>query len=369
MKIVLVSSVLLSALFMACSLAQAAEAPNALWLHPKCEKLPTNTLGPFVRLGDGTLFAVDETQGLVSRDNGKTWGAASSFAIAPNVKASGERALIRTRDGVIILAFLNAGDMVWKWNEAKKDADPGTRLPTCAVRSLDEGKTWQDLQVLHEEWSGCIRNMIQTRSGRVIFTAMKLLNNPGRHCALTYVSDDNGKTWQHSNIIDLGGNGHHDGATEGTIEQLNDGRIWQLIRTNLDRFWEAFSDDEGLSWRVIQPSNIDASSSPGLLKRLASGRLLLVWNRLYPEGKNTYPRTEKNGQWSSVPASVHRAELSIAFSEDDGKTWSKPVVLARQQGVSLAYPYVFEHEPGELWITTMQGDVRVSLRETDFLNK
>jgi hypothetical protein len=34
--------------------------------------------------------------------------------------------------------------------------------------------------------------MIQTRKGRVILTAMKLLNNPGRHSVLTYVTDDNG---------------------------------------------------------------------------------------------------------------------------------------------------------------------------------
>ena len=47
------------------------------------------------------------------------------------------------------------------------------------------------------------------------------------------------------------------------------------VRTNLDRFWEAFSDD-GRYWREVRPSTIDASSSPGFVLRLASGRKVLA---------------------------------------------------------------------------------------------
>ena len=72
------------------------------------------------------------------------------------------------------------------------------------------------------------------------------------------------------NIIDLGGHGHHDGAMEPTMVELSDGRLWMLIRTNLDRFWSAFSSDQGLSWRVIRPSDIDTSSAPAAMARLAS---------------------------------------------------------------------------------------------------
>ena len=75
---------------------------------------------------------------------------------------------------------------------------------------------------------------------------------------------------------------------EATVAELSNGRLLMLIRTNLDRFWEAYSDDGGRYWREIRPSQIDASSSPGYLIRLASGRLALVWNRLYPEGKKQH---------------------------------------------------------------------------------
>ena len=67
--------------------------------------------------------------------------------------------------------------------------------------------------------------------------------------------------------------------------------------------------------------------------------------------------------------SNHRLELSIKFSDDDGKTWTQPVVIARNAQGWLAYPYLFEAQPGELWITTMQGGLRVKLKEQDFVGK
>ena len=120
---------------------------------------------------------------------------------------------------------------------------------------------------------------------------------------------------------------------------------------------------------MIHPSQIDASSAPGYLLRLASGRLALVWNCLCPEGKTKVARRGGSGQLSDVQASWQRDELSLAFSEDDGKTWTKPVVIARRTGGGLSYPYMFERRAGELWaITRFSFRVWLSLREKDFVN-
>ncbi len=340
-----------------------------LWLHAKCEPLPTQLQGPFVRLPDGGILGIDVTEAVISRDEGKTWEKHPIFKPEQNIVVSRERAIVCTKKGTVIVGFMNYKEKVWKWNKAKRDADPGTKIPAYIVRSTDGGKTWLAPQKLHDTWTGDARDMIQTASGRVVFSSMNLLHNPGRHSVLTYVSADDGETWIRSNTIDLGGNGHHGGVTEATIEQLRDGRVWMLLRTNWELFWEAFSLDEGKSWRIIRPSKIDASSSPGMLKRLDSGRLVLIWNRPLPEGKTDYPRIGGKGQWSEVPVRNHRGELSIMFSEDDGATWSKPVVFAKKPGEWLAYPHIFEAKPGVMWVTTMQGGIRVILRESDFLVK
>jgi sialidase-1 len=344
--------------------------PAPLWLHPRVRVLPFDLPGPFVALPDRSLMTVDHRQALVSRDGGRTGRPRPLFDYSPDdkeYKISNERVLLRTRKDTLILSFMNNNEALWLWRDELHDALPATRLPHYVMRSLDAGRTWQDVTMLHEDWTGEIRNAIQTRSGRVVISSMKMLHNPGRHSVLTYGSDDEGKTWTPSHLIDLGGCGHHGGVTEATIEELRDGRLWMLLRTNWGRFWEAFSADAGRSWRDIRPSRFDASSAPGLLKRLASGRLMLVWNRLYPEGKSSFPLTGGDRLWSEVPVSNHREELSVAFSADDGKTFTEPVVIARRRRGWLSYPRVFERRPGELWLTTMQGGVRVGMREEEFV--
>lgn len=358
----------LCGLLVSLGVAAAAAAVEPLWLEPRLQPLPTKLLGPFVTLGEGRLLAIDKLATHLSEDGGRTWVERPLFTDDRPIEVSNERALLRTRSGAIIAAFMNLRERNWTWSNELHDA-PAATLPTYAMRSLDEGRTWQDVQKLHDDWSGAVRQMIQTRDGRVVFTAMKMLHNPGRHSVLTYGSDDDGATWTASNLIDLGGRGHHGGVTEPAIAELRDGRLWLLIRTNWGEFWSGYSPDQARSWRILQPSGIEASSAPGLLTRLASGRLMLLWNRPLPEGRDEWPKSGGDGLWSETPVSNHREELSLAFSEDDGRTWSSPIVIARQPGKWLAYPYALEVEPGRIWLTTMQGDVRVEFQERDFIAK
>lgn len=356
------ASVWLSLLAAGRGAAPAAE----LQLDSRCRPLPHQLLGPFAHVRDGVL-AIESEATRVSSDGGRTWSDPRPlFAAGTPITVSNERALLRTREGVLISAFMNLQERKWTWKNELHDA-PGAVLPTYAMRSTDDGATWQDVQKLHDDWSGAVRDMIQTSEGRVIFTAMKMRHDPGRHSVLTYSSTDQGRTWRASNLIDLGGRGHHGGVTEPTLAELRDGRLWMLIRTNWGEFWSGYSHDGGRFWRVLQPSGIPASSAPAMLQRLASGRLLLVWNRPWPEGQSDWPKSGGDGLWSDTPVSNHREQLSLALSDDDGKNWTQPVVIARQAGTWLAYPYVFEYQPGLLWLTTMQGNVRVELREEEFV--
>jgi hypothetical protein len=343
-------------------------------VHPDVEEIKGLKMGPFVKLDDGNILTVEGTDCLISSDNGNSWENYPVFDDAENYLISNERAILKTSNGVIILAFMNLQERAnWNWQEDISDS-PGARLPTYTVRSLDGGKTWQDVQKLHNEWTGAVRDMIETENGNIVFTSMMMRHHPGHHTVLTYKSGNEGKTWERSNIIDLGGIGHHSGVTEATLEELKFGKLWLLMRTNWGTFWEAFSVDDGKTWENIRPTDIEASSAPGLLKRLESGRLILVWNRRFPEGTDQYPFRGGDRQWSEVAASNHREELSISFSENDGNTWSEPIVIAKigaNQKTDrtfkwISYPYVFERNSGELWVTTMQGGLRVKFNEKDF---
>jgi hypothetical protein len=343
---------------------------SGCWIPDKVEEMPRLKGGPLLRLPDGKLLATDRSNCCVSPDEGKTWTEFPIFSEPGKYVIDAQRTLVRTRRGVIILAFANnLEEANIKWQQALLDS-PGAIRPTYAIRSLDGGKTWQDLQRLHNDYTGAIRDMIETRDGSVVFTSQMMRHNPGRNVTVTFTTKDDGKSWVSGNVIDMGGVGDHSGVIEATIEQLRDGRIWMLLRTNWGKFWEAYSSDDGLTWKDIQQTKIDASSSPGMLKRLQSGRLVLVWNRYFPEGKTEVPLRGGGGSYAEVPASWQRAELSMMFSGDDGKTWSKPVVIARlPEGTkgSVTYARLLEGKPGELWITAGSNPLKIKLLEKDFL--
>ncbi len=334
---------------------------KTLLLHPKCRPAPDLPLGPFVKLGDGSVLAADRTGVLASSDEGRSWQARRLFADPKKYECRPERAMLRARDGTILLAFLNQKEMAFRWDQAKGGPQPGCRLPVYVVRSTDEGRTWLAPQRIQDDYCGALRTMIQLRSGRIVLGSQKAAAEPGRHVSFTWLSDDEGVTWKRSNILDLGeygGYGDHGGGIEPTFAELGGGRLWMLLRTERGRFSEAFSNDGGLTWEDVRPSKIAASGSPGQLQRLQSGRLVLLWNRFIDAEKRT----------------GRREQISLAFSEDDGKTWTDPVVLAydakkpggRASQHRLSYPYVLEHVPGELWVTTMQGPLRIKLLEDDF---
>lgn len=349
-----------------------ATRPGWIEIPDKVEWMKALPLGPFVRLSDGRVLTVDKTDVLTSRDEGVLWERQPMFGPDAKLVVGSERALIRTVNGVIVLVFMNMADYKWAWNAEQRLPAPDARLPVWAVRSVDEGRTWTDAQMIYDGYCGDIHDIFETRDGTIIAPVQELMYEDGRHALRPRYSTDGGKTWRRSNLLDIGGRGHHDGLIESTLAQSADGRVWMLCRTNLGRFWSAYSDDEGQYFRVLTPSDIPASSAPGAFKRLASGRLLLVWNRPAPEGAAEPPPEAViggDGQWSETRVSNYRAELSIAFSSDDGATWSSPAVIARRLSDArayLAYCYVFEPQPGEIWITSMQGDLRLRLREEDW---
>jgi hypothetical protein len=344
------------------------------WLDPRCQPLPFSWPGPFVVLADDRLLMVRAGAVQTSSEDGATWSEPRPI---PGLENSGALdntgALLLTRAGVLVLVYMGQADFRFGWDAETGEPSPDSRCDVWAIRSLDEGVTWQDHQRLLCGYCGAIENMIETRAGDLVVPVQNMVPCPGRNVQYTYRSTDQGVTWTRSNVLDLGGHGHHDGGFEGTVAELSDGRLLLLLRTNLDRFWEAVSTDGGRYWRELRPSALDASSAPGYLLRLAGGRLALVWNRLNLEsGAEGWRRADP--QYHETAASWQRDELSLAFSPDDGQSWTEPVVLAREpgstaQGTYLSYPFVLERRPGELWITTrfnVQPPLCVRVEEGDF---
>jgi len=65
-------------------------------------------------------------------------------------------------------------------------------------------------------------------------------------------------------------------ALENMIVERQDGRLWMLIRTRSGVLWQSFSEDRGRTWSEGSPTNIVNPGVRFYIRRLASGRLLLI---------------------------------------------------------------------------------------------
>jgi len=330
-----------------------------LMIHDNAEKLPTDLMGPFVVTEDGLIVAVNNGAVHRSSDGGKTWSSKPVLDKERFVDRD-ERAIVRTREGTIIFAFMNDKERAYgknnegKWGEGNIDEYV---LPCYIIRSTDNGETWSEPLQIQQRWCGALRCMILLKSGRIVLVGQKAI--PWSHTTLTYVSDDQGQTWKASNELHIGKeqSHDHDGAMEGTILERKDGSLYMLIRTTTGFLHESVSTDGGLIWSEPMPTPIESSHCCATMTRLADGRISLLWNA-------TQVGTDIAGS---------REELSIAFSDDDAATWSSPVVIAARYfkegdpwvNSQVSYPYLCEVEPGVFWITSMFGGLRMKINEKD----
>jgi lysophospholipase L1-like esterase len=339
-------------LFLLCvASAFAADTPT---LHPKASVLPFTHQGPFVSTADGGVLCMDLKNALRSDDEGRTWKTTALFAEPTKFAVSNERALLRTREGVILSAWMNGAERqapkIWHWGE--KDVQwTDFILPTYTSRSTDDGKTWEKPVKLSDPWCGCIHSLIQMKSGRIVLVGQEIIPQ-WRHATVIWASDDLGKTWQRGDLLDYGIGAHdHAGSIEGSVIERKDGSLYLLLRTESGFLWEATSRD-GLKWDGLKQTTIKSVTCCPQLARLADGRIAMLWN--------APPRHDPKSGSS-------RSELSLAFSEDETATWSKPVIVAANYspGGRVSYPYLYERKPGELWITTMQGGLRMKINVAD----
>lgn len=326
-------------------------------LHPQADRLPFAHYGPFVTTGDGGVLCFDAHHAHRSHDEGVTWDSYPLFADQKKYRASIERALIRTRDGTTIAAWINLEEKQhaedFRWGGPPEEFAQWI-LPTYVSRSHDDGLTWDDPILLNRPWCGCVHSMIQTRSGRIVLVSQEIIPE-WRHGTVMFVSDDDGATWQRSNVLDNGiGRHDHAGSCEATVIQRPDDSLYLLLRNESGFLTESISTDDDLTWSEQVSTTIPSVTCCAQMNTLADGTVTLLWN--------PPPRYD--------PASpAARDELALALSHDGGVTWETQGIVAADytrvrelpEHIRASYPYLYERRPGELWITTMYGDVRMKL--------
>lgn len=155
-----------------------------------------------------------------------------------------------------------------------------------------------------------------------------------------YASTDCGKTITLRGHADIPGRSFD----EHMLVEKKDGALWMLVRT-FKGIGESFSTDGGYTWTPGRNSHIDGPCSRFFIRRLKSGRLLMI-NHYNFDQRIDLDDIMNQG---NVKSWKGRSHLTAMLSEDDGETWPYTLLLDERNEVS--YPDAKEADNGYIYVT------------------
>lgn len=231
-----------------------------------------------------------------------TWERAEPWGLKSRIMFDGNPVLWIAPDTGVLHLFYNAG---WGWS----------LVFAKHKTSTDRGRTWKDERKVYPFVSRGVKNPpVMTSTGTYVLPAyveFKYLRGS------FYVSKNKGKTWVQSSFVDL----HPDFIPAGyedkkgrqveqpTVVERRDGTLVAWFRNDgkpMRKMLESTSADGGLTWTPAVNGALPNPAGGFHAMRLASGAIAVVYNHA--------PSPGNDKKW--------RNPLSVALSDDDGRTWS-----------------------------------------------
>ena len=256
---------------------------------------------------------------VTSSDNGRTWSEPKIVIDPPGKPRAYDSMLWHDPKGRL-------------WFFWTQNAGPPGPYAIYSDDSTKENPSWSPVQRLYPlrkmaQPSGrqlpvhgdiVLNKPIVLQSGAWVLPVRKSLPSPRMSVAL---STDHGKRWQLYGDLEVPG----PSQGEPMVIEKNDGSLWMLIRASGGRLWESTSHNGGKSWSDPRATSIVNPRTRFHLRRLASGRLLLI---------NTHHANT-------------RVTLQASLSENDGLTWSSPLML--DERISVSYPDAIQAPGGTIY--------------------
>ena len=213
-------------------------------------------------------------------------------------------------------------------------------------RSSDEGTTWSEPTVCAPAttyWDLCNDRLVKLRNGRILMPASFLTPyrceggytyTPGK--LVVHYSDDDGISWQTSDVIVSPFRHDTDGLDEPGVLELPDGRVWLFIRTAYGHQYECFSSDNGQTWSEPRPSLYFTSPTAPMMARHVKDRTVAVFNPVpRANGKIMQAREHLWRIWGRTP-------LALSISEDGGLSFDRMYLLEDDINDDYCYPAILE---------------------------
>ena len=304
-------------------------------IHPSARERRDNWTTQITPMPDGRLLLVwsSTTDTEVSRsnriwhsfstDDGETWSPPETLVESTDTEKILNTCCYTHTDGTVFVFF---------------NIHTAGRIDLALQTSTDSAESWGTRRVLDSgaAQTGFLDNPLRLRSGRIVLPVY--FNRPrdgAEHwVGSVMISDDDGKTWRRGGEMNVDA---RRGAMEPTIAELSGGDLYCLIRTTTGFHYECRSPDGGESWSEPTQSPFAGPEANGILRRLANGNLIFVWDR------------NDVSQGRQTP----RYPLCVALSEDDAATWPLQKMIETTYGVKqLANHGVFQTKSGRILVPT-----------------
>jgi predicted neuraminidase len=200
------------------------------------------------------------------------------------------------------------------------------------MTSRNDGKSWSTPQRLPDGILGPIKNKpVQLANGDILCPSSTEGEGGWRvHFERT---SDLGKTWTATPPVN---DGKAIGAIQPSILFHQDGKLQAVGRTQNEKLFEIWSDNNGATWGRMALTALPNPSSGTDAVTLKNGHQLLVYNHNTRDGSNN----------------KGRSPLNVAISPD-GKKWFALLVLENDPNApnGFAYPAVIQTHDGLVHIT------------------
>ena len=275
-----------------------------------------------------------------SKDNGKTWSAAT--LVSPKCtsvdNSYGDAAFILDRKtGNIICVTVSGPGFAAPTTAKPKGSTPDNPIRLSVIKSKDNGKTWEtpvDItpqiygsackNPTRKNWHGVFAasgNGVQLRNGRMLFVLN--VREATEFFIKNYVmySDDGGDTWNVSKNAPQSDKS----GDEAKIVELNDGTLLMAIRAK-DKYERrlAKSTDNGETWgEAVFRNDLPSSAS--------NGDIIYYTSKL-----NGWDKDRIITMFDSRPytQATPPGDPKLYYSYDEGKTWKGKLIHSGQAGYS-----------------------------------
>jgi len=156
------------------------------------------------------------------------------------------------------------------------------------------------------------------------------------------ISADFGATWTLHGAVEA-----PELACENMIVERTDGTLWMLIRSGSGVLWESVSNDRGRTWSEGAPTSIVNPGSRFFIRRLASGRLLLI---------NTPDPKQRKRLCAYLSQRDDGTAFSAGMELDDRDRVPYPDAVQSPDGSIYAVHDRDRHGPGEILLSVFSED-------------